>query len=59
MNYLQIANANSLNTNLVPCLTPNRGMALIPAGTFTMGDTLDGDTDASPTSVTVSAFYMD
>ena len=36
------------------------GMALIPAGSFTMGDTLDGESDAMPTvSVTVSAFYMD
>src|ERR1017187_1999620 len=36
------------------------GMALIPAGAFTMGDNLDGLSDATPTvSVTVSAFYMD
>jgi formylglycine-generating enzyme required for sulfatase activity len=36
------------------------GMALIPAGSFTMGDSLDGESDATPTvSVTVSAFYMD
>ena len=35
------------------------GMALIPAGSFTMGDTLDGDSDANPTNVYVSAFYMD
>ncbi|MGA3284781.1 MAG: SUMF1/EgtB/PvdO family nonheme iron enzyme [Verrucomicrobiota bacterium] len=35
------------------------GMALIPAGTFTMGDTLDGESDAIPTNVTMSAFYMD
>jgi formylglycine-generating enzyme required for sulfatase activity len=35
------------------------GMALIPAGAFTMGDTLDGDKEAIPVSVTVSAFYMD
>src|SRR5579862_8266725 len=33
---------------------------LIPAGTFTMGDNLDGETDAVPTAVvSVSAFYMD
>jgi formylglycine-generating enzyme required for sulfatase activity len=38
---------------------PPSGMALIPAGTFTMGDTLDGESDAIPTSVYVSAFYMD
>jgi formylglycine-generating enzyme required for sulfatase activity len=35
------------------------GMALIPAGKFTMGDTLDGESDAIPTNVYVSAFYMD
>jgi formylglycine-generating enzyme required for sulfatase activity len=35
------------------------GMALIPAGAFTMGDNLDGLSDASPTNVTVSAFYLD
>jgi len=36
------------------------GMALIPAGAFTMGDSLDGESDAIPTvSITVSAFYMD
>ena len=38
--------------------TPS-GMALIPAGVFTMGDNLDGLSDAVPISVTVSAFYMD
>jgi formylglycine-generating enzyme required for sulfatase activity len=35
------------------------GMALIPAGSFTMGDTLDGESDAIPTSIYVSSFYMD
>ena len=35
------------------------GMALIPAGSFTMGDTLDGETNAAPLIVFVSAFYMD
>jgi formylglycine-generating enzyme required for sulfatase activity len=34
-------------------------MALIPAGSFTIGDTLDGESDAIPTNVYVSAFYMD
>jgi sulfatase modifying factor 1 len=41
---------------------PPAGMALIPAGSFTMGDNLHGDsdiTDANPTNVTVSAYYMD
>jgi formylglycine-generating enzyme required for sulfatase activity len=40
-------------------VTVPAGMALIPAGAFTMGDTLDGELDAIPTNVTVSAFYMD
>jgi len=37
------------------------GMALIPAGPFTMGDTLDGNVngDAASVTVSVSAFYMD
>jgi formylglycine-generating enzyme len=36
------------------------GMAMVPAGSFTMGDSLDGETDATPTgTVTVSAFFMD
>jgi formylglycine-generating enzyme required for sulfatase activity len=39
---------------------PPAGMALIPAGVFTIGDTLDGESDAIPTvTVNVSAFYMD
>jgi formylglycine-generating enzyme required for sulfatase activity len=40
--------------------TTSDGMAAIPAGWFTMGDTLDGEADATPpTNVYVSAFYMD
>jgi formylglycine-generating enzyme required for sulfatase activity len=38
---------------------PPPGMVLIPAGSFTMGDTLDGEGDAVPTVTYVSAFYMD
>jgi formylglycine-generating enzyme len=44
------------DSNAVPVIT---GMALIPSGTFTIGDTLDGENDAVPTNVTVSAFLMD
>jgi sulfatase modifying factor 1 len=36
------------------------GMALIPAGPFTMGDSVDGESNATPAvTVMVSAFYMD
>ena len=48
-----------LNTNNPA--SPFAGMALIPAGAFIMGDVTDTNIngDAAPTSVTVSAFYMD
>ncbi len=60
MNYVQIPVTNSVNTNLLIDFNPPAGMALIPAGAFTMGDTLDGEGDAIPTvTVNVSAFYMD
>jgi formylglycine-generating enzyme required for sulfatase activity len=48
-----------LNTNTSsPSIT---GLALIPAGTFTMGDVTDSNQngDAAPVSVNVSAFYME
>jgi formylglycine-generating enzyme required for sulfatase activity len=35
------------------------GMLQIPAGSFTMGDQLDSETDAVPTTIYVSAFYID
>jgi formylglycine-generating enzyme required for sulfatase activity len=34
------------------------GMALIPAGDFTMGDSLDGDSAAPTRTVTLDAFYI-
>ncbi len=40
-------------------ITTLDGMSLVPAGEFTIGDTLDGEDDAIPTNVYVSAFYMD
>ncbi len=40
-------------------LTTSDGMVLIPAGVFTMGDTLDDESDAVPTNIDASAFYMD
>src|ERR1017187_3054032 len=42
---------------LMPTTTP-AGMALIPAGWFTMGDTLDGESDAIPTNIYVSAVVL-
>ena len=45
-------------TNATPPAVPS-GMALIPAGSFTMGDNSDGDSDAPVTNVYVSSFYMD
>jgi formylglycine-generating enzyme len=39
--------------------TTSDGMVIIPSGSFTMGDTLDGWRDAIPTNVTLPAFYMD
>ena len=41
-----------------PQATPPPGFALIPAGEFTMGDSLDGDPEAPPHQVKLSAFYM-
>jgi hypothetical protein len=42
-------------------ITPGANMALIPAGSFTMGDVADTneDGDAAPITVYVSAFYLD
>jgi formylglycine-generating enzyme len=66
--YIQIPTTARLNTNQLVDFNQPNGMALIPAGSFTMGNFLvignsvtnDPDiTDADPTNVTVSAFYMD
>ena len=59
VNYVQIPAATSVTTNQIVAFHPPAGMALIPAGSFTMGDNLDGESDAIPISVTVSGFYMD
>jgi formylglycine-generating enzyme required for sulfatase activity len=59
VDYLQIPVTNGVNTNQLLDFNPPAGMSFIPAGVFMMGDTLDGQSDAKPTNVTVSAFYMD
>ena len=52
-------NGSGLMNVTAATLAIPQGMVLIPAGSFTMGDTLDGLTDAIPTNISVSAFYMD
>jgi hypothetical protein len=48
----------AVDQSTIPVVTT--GMALVPAGDFTMGDSLDGGSSALPLhTVTVSAFYMD
>ena len=70
-NWVTVSNAVPLNavtvTNISPASffrlvqnTASDGMAFIPAGAFTMGDYLDGESDAIPTvTAYVSAFHMD
>ena len=52
---LLVVATNAPGTNA----TVPAGMASIPAGTFTMGDTQDGESDAISTNIYVSAFFMD
>src|SRR5271169_1776676 len=52
-----VSSARFFRLSLVPPTAD--GMAFIPAGSFTIGDTLDLENDAIPTNVYVSAFYMD
>jgi len=61
VDYVQIPVTNGVNTNLLISFNPPAGMALIPAGVFTIGNSIgdSGISDANPTNVTVSAFYMD
>jgi formylglycine-generating enzyme required for sulfatase activity len=65
VDYVQLPVTNAVNTNQIVDPYPPAGMALIPAGTFTMGDNLGdaasvGRTDEVPLhTVYVSAFYMD
>jgi formylglycine-generating enzyme required for sulfatase activity len=51
---------NTAYANFYRLCNTTAGMVLIPAGSFTMGDSLDQTADAIPTlNVTVSAFYVD
>jgi formylglycine-generating enzyme required for sulfatase activity len=61
VDYVQLPVTSARNTNQIIDPNPPAGMVFIPAGSFTMGDTLDGNVlgDATPTNVMVSAFYMD
>ena len=59
VDYLQVPVTNSITSHRLCNPKPPAGMVLIPAGVFTMGDNLDGDTTARPHTVYVSAFYMD
>lgn len=59
VDYVEIPTTNSVNTNKIVDFNPPAGTVLIPAGSFTMGDTLDGETDALPVTTYVSGFYMD
>jgi formylglycine-generating enzyme required for sulfatase activity len=57
--YVHIPVTNGVLTNLLVDFNSPCGMALIPTGSFTIGDTLDRESDAVPTNVYVSAFYME
>ena len=61
VDYVQFPITNAVNTNLIISFNPPAGMTLIPAGSFTIGNSV-GDldiTDAIPTNVYVSGFFMD
>jgi len=62
VDYAQVPTTNGVTTNQVIDYHPPSGMALIPAGSFTMGNTFSGEgsTNELPLhTVYVSAFYMD
>jgi formylglycine-generating enzyme required for sulfatase activity len=60
VDYVNATGTAGLNSNRLFDLKPTMDMAFIPAGSFAMGDSLDGDTQALPLhTVYVSALYMD
>jgi formylglycine-generating enzyme required for sulfatase activity len=61
VDYVQVPVTNSATTVRLYDPNPPSGMALIPAGSFTMGDTFnEGQSSELPLhTVYVSAFYMD
>ncbi len=61
VDYVQIPATNGLNTNQIITFNLRSGMAFIPAGVFTMGNS-GGDpeiNDADAVLVNVSAFFLD
>jgi formylglycine-generating enzyme len=61
VDYVQLPVTQAVNTNFIFAFNPPAGMVLVPAGSFTIGNSI-GDNDitvANPTNVYVSAFYMD
>jgi formylglycine-generating enzyme required for sulfatase activity len=61
VDYVQLPVTNGVNTNRLIDFNPPAGMSFIPAGVFTMGNSIgDSDiTNANPMNIYVSAFYMD
>lgn len=60
VDYVKVAGAAGASSNRLLDPKPPASMALIPAGSFTMGDSLDGDSAALPLhTVYVSAIYLD
>jgi len=58
--WTQVPATGGVTTVQIFSLNPPPGMVLIPAGTFAMGDNLDGSLPAQPLHTNyISAFYMD